>query len=314
MSGMSQLQQLELSSCRGAANLNKLHPQLVQPILAISPQLTNLTLMESIGQTAFDALLAHGTRLTSLTCGSLKLRKDRSQAACSWKELTLQYQAHDLKLLSYLPLHSLTHLRFGTNKFQLPMPGPFFGYNPCSDEHPDTPALLRSALTNLAKCPAWQGCGPAVLIGVENSDYTEDVVDLQQITAMLQGLSLVSDKEVELFIQSPFFCMGSEAVRELDRVLGSRLTCLELHDCRLERDFLPAVWAHLPGLTHLLLSLSSSEVSAEDVASFCSHATHPLQLALHSYLYEEFKAGSRRFQEQCRIWKVPQVTVTEWKD
>jgi hypothetical protein len=55
-------------------------------------------------------------------------------------------------------------------------------------------------------------------------------------------------------------------------------------------------------------------ISAEDVASFCSHATHPLELGLSSAMYDQLGASSGRFEEQCRLRGVPQVTVTEWEE
>jgi hypothetical protein len=132
---------------------------------------------------------------------------------------------------------------------------------------------------------------------------------------MLEALSPVSHKDLNLCIEAPSFTMGSGAVEELGRVLGSRLTSLELCKCKLEKSFLPAVWAHLPGLQQLLMwEWVTGEISAETVASFCSHATHPLQLTLRPELYKKLEAGSGRFEEQCRIWGVPQVTVTEWKE
>jgi hypothetical protein len=104
-------------------------------------------------------------------------------------------------------------------------------------------------------------------------------------------------------------------VQELGRVLGSRLTCLELQACQLTKDFWPAVWGHLAGLQHIYLwHEAASEVSAETVASFCSHATRPLQLTLTPQLYHRLEAGSGRFEEQCRVKGVPEVTVIKWKE
>jgi hypothetical protein len=131
---------------------------------------------------------------------------------------------------------------------------------------------------------------------------------------MLQALPPVSHKDVELCIHAPSFTVGSEAVEELGRVLGSRLTCLELRECQLARSFWPAVWGHLTGLQQLIVAKQTAgDISAEDVASFCSRATHPLQLQLGPELYKQLEAGDWRFEEQCRVAGAPQVTVTECK-
>jgi hypothetical protein len=131
---------------------------------------------------------------------------------------------------------------------------------------------------------------------------------------MVEALSPASHKYVELYIRAPRFTMGSEAVQELGRVLGSRLTYLELRACQLAKEFWPVVWGHLAGLQQLIVwERVAGDTCTEDVASFCSHATHPLQLHLESELYKRLEAGSGRFEEQCRVGGVPQVTVTEWK-
>jgi hypothetical protein len=131
---------------------------------------------------------------------------------------------------------------------------------------------------------------------------------------MLEALSPISNRNVELCIDAENFTLGSEAVQELGRVLGSRLTCLELRDCQVAKEFWPVVWAYLAGLQQLMVwEWVTGAISAEAVASFCSHATHPLQLHLESMLYKQLEAGSGRFEEQCRVGGVPQVTVTEWK-
>jgi hypothetical protein len=308
ISGMSQLQQLELE----AGDIIGSKPHQIQSILAISPQLTSLKLREPIKQEAFDALLAHGTRLTSLTCNVLHLTEDRSQSACNWKELTL-HQWQDLQLLTYLPLHSLTHLHFDSG-FDLPMPRPRLCCSSYRTSSLDTAALIRSALINLGRCPAWQQCGPAVQVNLYGLGLEADSLPLQHSVAMLSALSPVSHKDVELSIVTQYFTMGSEAVQALERVLGSRLTCLDLQQGRLAKEFWQAVWAHLPGLQQLILHDQLREqISSRDVASFCSHATHPLQLTFGSELYNQLEAGSGSFEEQCRISGVPQVTVTEWK-
>jgi hypothetical protein len=147
-----------------------------------------------------------------------------------------------------------------------------------------------------------------------SSGYGNDTLPLQQFTAMLEALLPVGDRDVELCVYAPRFVMGSEAVQELGRVLGRHLTGLELQQCQLEKHFWPAVWGHLAGLQQLNVSdQAASDISTEDVVSFCSHATHPLQLILSPVLYKRLEAGSGRFEEQCRVKGVPQVTVTEWE-
>jgi hypothetical protein len=79
-----QLQQLDL----GGSNV-ELYGPLVAQLFSATPNLTGLTLRTGISQQAFDALLAHGTQLRRVSCQSLSLSQDRSQSACSWKELVV---------------------------------------------------------------------------------------------------------------------------------------------------------------------------------------------------------------------------------
>jgi hypothetical protein len=53
------------------------------------------------------------------------------------------------------------------------------------------------------------------------------------------------------------------------------------------------------------------DVSTESLASFCSHASRPLQFTLGRDLCTTIGAGfsAERQEQQCRRWGVPQVAV-----
>jgi hypothetical protein len=104
---MQQLQQLEL---RGSDE-EQWTADMVAQLFSATPEVKDLVLGNIIRQEAFDALLAHGTQLALLSCMGLELTEDRSQSACSWKEVE---QFSNIccvpRLLAYLALRSLSRV------------------------------------------------------------------------------------------------------------------------------------------------------------------------------------------------------------
>jgi hypothetical protein len=167
MCGMQQLRQLKL-----LGRDSYLPAAVAAQLFSALPNLEGFTLLNTIWQPEFDALLAHATQLTRLTCLGLYLSGDRSQSACSWKELVVSGFCCIPRLLADLPVHSLSRLCLteDLDQFNIPSACPFLScrLGPHSIWE-CTPAALQAALTNLATCPAWQASGPSVRITLGSS-------------------------------------------------------------------------------------------------------------------------------------------------
>jgi hypothetical protein len=172
--------------------------------------------------------------------------------------------------------------------------------------------ILQAALANLEQCPAWQHSGPTLCLTLVGSGY-EDSAYQTNFQSVLEILSAVISKKVQLCVSGSGAVLSTTAVQKLSRALGARLSGLELKGCLLKQEFWPAVWAHLPGRQQLTLHDSlSQQISARDLVSFCSHAARPLQLKLGKNLTHQLGGGgSQWFEEHARVWGVPQVTVTK---
>jgi hypothetical protein len=104
--------------------------------------------------------------------------------------------------------------------------------------------------------------------------------------------------------------LTASVIEQLGRVLGGSLRHLEIKGSQLVTDFWPAVWSHLPGLQQLTLGPYASPLTSDDLASFCSSATRPLQLGLRLEQAQLDQVGpTSRLEEACRVKGVPQVTV-----
>jgi hypothetical protein len=303
ISGLTQLQDLTLSDAREIL----ISADTVRHILTARTQLTRLHLLFDLRQAEFDTLLTHATQLTSLTCRTLYLQEDRSAWPCSWKELAMLDQLCNGQTLAYIPTDSLTRLAF--ENFQLPSPSPALEFRAYHfTETASLPELMRRGLTKLARCPAWQGCGPLVKVTVCADGRTHGISP-EVVRSMLGALAPLPSMQVQLFLASPGVGVGASAMQELGTALGTRLQQLVLKRCGLEEDFWPAVWAHLPGLH--MLRVGDDVYGAVDVHAitfFCSHARRPLRLTLGRDLYEEVGPADM-LEKQCRVWGVPQVTV-----
>jgi hypothetical protein len=265
------------------------------------PQLEGLELRNTIRQQAFDALLAHATQLTHFTCQVLDLSEDRSQSACSWKELVTG-DCSIPQVLAHLPLHSLSRVRLSWpwEAFEVPSACPSLVCRLPSC----TPAEIQAALTNLRACPAWQASGPSVHVRVNSQGQD------QAVEQWLSALAALANKEVQLSVMAPEVQMTREVVQCLGATFGRSLTRLTLLICSIPHDFWPAVWRHLPGLQELRLwNGAVGAVTCADIAAFCSHATRPLSLRLGRGLYAQI-APAEQLEQQCRTWGAAQVAVT----
>jgi hypothetical protein len=198
LNGMQQLQQLDLQGSD-----NKLTAVLVAQLFSAVPHLKDVTLGNIIKQQAFDALLAHATQLTRLTCRRLELSEDRSQSACSWKELLVTHCSCTARTLAYLPLHSLSRAcldPYGRgNPFEIPSACPYLYCWVYSEPtlFQCTPAEIQAALTNLGTCPAWQDSGESVHVDLLSSapQASLDSVEERQSIA---ALAAVAQRKVHL--------------------------------------------------------------------------------------------------------------------
>jgi hypothetical protein len=312
LSGMSNLQQLEL----GGSLSNGIPAEALQLMLVTCTQLSKLTLHARIEQQQFRMLLRQAPQLAHFTCRCLILTEDMSQAACSLRELVMQCQYLDLCTLAYLPLHSLSYVSFHVHSLQLPTARPELQLH-CSHiagNPGGRPNTIHAALANLERCPAWQQSGTTVHIRVIRDDVEGD-----SFFQVFEALSAVTSRRVQLTLHAESALLQESTVHKLGRALGERLVDLKLQDCLLCEDFWAAVWAHLPGLQHLTLwdpspgpGTANLEVSQETLTTFCSHATHQLQLRLGRKLYDRLGVSSWRLEEQSRgpgEEGVPQVTV-----
>jgi hypothetical protein len=302
ITGLIQLQHLELTGAFYA-------PLLIQGILTSCKQLTSLALHWVIYQVDLDALLAHGTHLTSFTCSSLYIQEDRSASPCSWKELVMTRQGFDGETLACIPTGSLTRLVFEDKVFGavFPSPTPVLDFTPSDFLVPDNmPEDVHRSLVNLIKCPAWQQCGPGVHVHLRCTDLDEDE-GMPELLSLIPALAPLAGKEVKLCIDMPDAAFEASEVQELGVTLGSSLKQLMVKQCFLSPDFWPSVWAHLPGLQQLGVGDSVyGAVSVHDFTPFCSRATRPLQLSLGQERYKEI---GQLLQKYCSVWGVPHVTI-----
>jgi hypothetical protein len=138
----------------------------------------------------------------------------------------------------------------------------------------------------------------------------------ESLAATIAALSAFANRQVEVSIDYMEACYTASVVEQLGRALGSGLRQLHIYGGEILKSFWPAVWARLPGLQKLTLGPhAGGAVHLDDLASFCSRAARPLQLGLSgdSDLYHLLEPVDR-LEEQCRVWGVPQVTVTYLPD
>jgi hypothetical protein len=143
------------------------------------------------------------------------------------------------------------------------------------------------------------------------SGYQLSGTFIHQYSQFLAAVDTVAGKQVQqLCIDgTPNLDVGAAMVADLGRAVGITLAHLELVDCRMSPDFWPPVWARLPGLKTLTVSGKSSVlITSQDVASFCSSATHPLQLLLDQDLYTRYQ---QREQQPDIQQGEPLVTVKQ---
>jgi hypothetical protein len=281
-------------------------------LFAAAPQSKGLTLGAAINQPAFDALLAHGAQLIRLTCLRLDLSEDRSQSACSWKELVVTSDYRVWQMLAILPLHSLSHLAVSARvqPFAIPSARPHLElWLSNSDTKTCTTEVYQAALTNLGTCPAWQDSGPSVRMRMSSIRQQRT----EQHMPFVSALAALANTEVQLEVDSAGLQLqvAGDIIQHLGATLGHRLTHLTLVGCTILHGFWPAVWRYLPGLQELSLwSNVAGVVGSRDIAAFCSHATRPLSLRLTTCLYSSV-GPAEQLEQQCRTWGVPQVTLSE---
>jgi hypothetical protein len=303
---LTQLQHLELSSAEYSGTAEDL-----VSILTSLEQLTSLALNYAVHQSELDALLTHAPQLTSFTCSYMFLTEDRSASPCSWKELVITHDIFRAQTLARTPTGSLTCLVI-ERSMVLPSPYPTLQFEAWDvSEQDNMLEIVQHSLQNLMRCPAWQQSGPAVHVRLD--------FDLHDIllSPVLGALAPLMGKEVSLSIGTPTAALGAAQIRQLGFALGSSLTQLELWECDLSPDLWPAIWAHLPGLQQLTVdecvcaTVGADSVygatGAQQLTSFCSSATRPLQLNLVRRLYEQVEG---KLDQESRWMGVPHVTVT----
>jgi hypothetical protein len=310
MSCLDVLQQLRQLDLQG--NDYQVPATVPAQLFSVAPNLTGLTLFTATQQT-FDALLAHATQLTRLTCCHLHLSEDRSQSACSWKELVVTGACCAPRMLANLPLHSLSRVSLGAYH-QIPSACPSVRCmmnTPLGLNCECRPEEIQAAFSNLQTCPAWQASGPSVHVCLTSEGRQQTVGRLMQY---LSALAAAASRKVQLRIAAPELELAREVIEHLGTTFGHSLTHLSLHSCTIHHDFWPAVWRHLPGLHELKMLIGvEGAVSSSDIAAFCSHATRPLSLRLGMHLHSSV-GPAEQLEQQCRTWGAPQVTVIKDND
>jgi hypothetical protein len=264
-----------------------LEPPHLQRLLTACPSITHLHLrIALIKQQGLDALLSHGTNISSLAVWGFNLTESRVSAACQWKQLSLSPYSSptSIELYAYLPLRTVQEfsLSYGfsfsisnsstsvASHLQLPM-----------DRVPkhELPQLLLQATTNLAACPAWQAAKPSSLMlctwpGTPGSGLfsQQERADLLRALAPLAGPHLTG---LQFHVHD--FTMEHAEVLMLERVLGTGLTNLELGVCDVKSSFWAALNGALPSLGHLTLTWGVT-YQPSDIVALCSRrpASQPL--------------------------------------
>jgi hypothetical protein len=303
-----------LRNLRGIQNLQQLHVVARNPprtpvlheLLGTTVQLRDLRLSCSLHQQDVDLLLKHAPQLTHLACILLHVTEDRSQSACSWAELVIENT--DISVLAYLPLGCIRRLRCGYLELPSSCPVLEFALYEDEDKHRRKLSSVMQAVASLGSCPAWQQSGSALKCSVSKGEI--EVNAQGSLAATVTALSVFANRQVEVSINYKEACFTDSVVEQLGRALGFSLRQLHIYGGHISKSFWPAVWAHLPGLEQLTLGPhAGGAVDLDDLASFCSRAARPLQLGLSGGLYSLLEPVDR-LEEQCRVWGVPQVTVT----
>jgi hypothetical protein len=135
-------------------------------------------------------------------------------------------------------------------------------------------------------------------------------LDTPDLLSLVPALAPLASKEVKLSIHMPEAALGASEVQQLGVTLGSSLKQLVLEVCELSDDFWPAVWAHLPGLQQLTVTDDVyGSFGVDELSSFCSGATRPLQLKLSQAFIEELREEGDLDQGD-RWMGAPHITVT----
>jgi hypothetical protein len=277
LAGCTQLQELELYF----RDL-EVGPQHVQRSIAISSQLRSLAFCHIVDQQQFDVLLTHGTQLASVTLQDLYLKEDRSMSACSWKSVTITKRRHILEVLANMPLYSLERLQFPEiqDGMKFPTQRPVLHLHAGLDEDPSTD-LLRRALANIERCPAWQHSGPCAAVWLDTMHRFPPYFQQSQLHQVLQALSALVSKRLHFGLEAYEHVVDATTAQTLGDAVGPRLTGLLINSCQLHPSFWAAMWAHLPNLQQLLLGEYIEPVlPAARLVSYCMNAPRPLQIKI----------------------------------
>jgi hypothetical protein len=175
----------------------------------------------------------------------------------------------------------------------------------------DLPALLRQAATNLAGCPAWRASQPKPPVELFTTSGSE--FDSNTRIQLLCALTPVMDGVTIVYICMEGFKLGGAEVQALGSSISSTLTQLNIWDADVQRDFLPAVWPHLPALGTLAIMVDWKQLwpdIALDVTLFCSRAPHPFTLLVSEDVLDRMQ--SDQLMRCCRVWGSPQVTIRKF--
>jgi hypothetical protein len=283
-------------------------------VLTACPYLTSLDLSCTVlDDQSLEAVLTHGSTITSLQLRSIKTEASFAARACRWETIGVHGSDQPSVLLwAHLPLRTVTDLVFwggrGLSDLQLPL-----------SRVPDAQLAptLRQAATNLASCPAWQADFKdriSVRGDIGSALNALAVFQAQQRIQLIEALAPMGGpavKEVGVTISSATFQWGRPELHALARSLGGQVTSLGLGHCTLALDFWAALDECFPALTSLQLQKNVT-CSATDVAIFCSTrpADRPFVLHLSTDVFpavqgQQLKAGlAARGMAHVRVERV----------
>jgi hypothetical protein len=279
----------------------------------------------NIDQAGLDALLTHGTNITSLVVRQIEAQVNRSGTQCRWSSLELT-RYPTLLTIAYLPLRTVHQLKLRSSNLvmqlglvlQLPA-----GTVPINQ----LPALLRQAASNLASCPAWQQ-PPSQQTGVQRRQFSPlclcpgagpagrsfSGVERIQLLDALAPLRSPRVAHVMLALDALDAAFGQAEVKALEHSLGSSLTSLYLGLCTLDSSFWSALAQALPQLKELWLGPGVECETGLDLAlcflGFCSRrrpASQPFTLHMHAALYEQCHGA--QIQETLNMTGLSHVSV-----
>jgi hypothetical protein len=253
-------------------------PEKLQHLLSSCRSLTELDIRgHTLDDHGLAVLLQHGTSITSLVLGNTNLTVSRAKHPASWRRLSLAVAAQRLYCFAYLPLKSVQQLEMNDylllGSFKLPVR---------SVNDPDEViALLGSAASNLAGCPAWQR-SPAycITLSTDSKGDLSTAYNEVQRAQLFRALAPVGGPSVTSLEMRVKLDLGWGDVQVLADSISSDVKVLTVSHSTLQPGFWAALAQRFTNLKDLLLD-DGVRAEAMDVAMYLkSVTTRPFSLSV----------------------------------